>query len=148
MMKPIRVVICGTGNGSHALAGVIASQADTEVCVLTRSLETVERWTQTREVQPLNVIFKDKAGDRPPLSTQAFSITHDPEVAAKNCDLVLLGLPAFGHLPYLTRLGPYLEPGCTIVGLPGQSAFEIDVNQALGSKLQQCVVINLETFPW
>ncbi|NES24510.1 MAG: hypothetical protein F6K41_37780, partial [Symploca sp. SIO3E6] len=47
-----------------------------------------------------------------------------------------------------SRLAPHLEPGCTIVGLPGQSAFEIDVNQALGSKLQQCVVINLETFPW
>ena len=50
----------------------------------------------------------------------------DPAIA-KGCNMIVLVVPAFGHVQYLEALKPYVTPGTTIIGLPGQAGFEFDV---------------------
>ena len=54
-------------------------------------------------------------------------ITADPQKATRDCDLVLLVVPAFAHQKYLEELAPHLQPGTIIVGLPGQPGFDFAV---------------------
>jgi hypothetical protein len=76
------------------------------------------------------------------------SITSDPERAASDCDIILFAIPAPLHRHYLTALAPFLEDGCTIVGLPGQSGFEFEVRDVLEDKVDRCVLMNFDSSPW
>lgn len=146
MTEPIRVLICGTGGGAHALAAV-ASKNGFEVRVLSQSAEKAQRWTEILERQRLTVIGRNgdngagwRAGD--------FTVTHQPATAARGCSLIIFAVPALSHARYLELLEPEIEEGCVIVGLPGQNGFEFEVRQTLGRKLRNCVVMNFESLPW
>src|SRR5258705_7469512 len=146
MTEPIRVLICGTGSGAHALAAV-ASRNGFEVRVLSQTAEKAQRWTEILERQRLTVIGRN--GDNGAgWKASPFTVTHQPATAARGCNLIIFAVPALSHARYLELLEPEIEDGCIIVGLPGQNGFEFEVRQTLGRKLRNCVVMNFESLPW
>lgn len=145
--QSIKIVICGSGAGAHALAGVLSRSADVAVTIFTKSSEKVAQWQAVRRDGPLLVrIHLDQ--DQRELEAGAVDFTDDPVAAAKDCDLLLFAVPAFTHAEYLRRVQAYLPKGCVIMGLPGQNGFEWEVGALLGSRLADHVLINFDSFPW
>ena len=147
MTKPTRVLICGTGSGAHALAAV-GSRNGFDVCVLSQSADKAQRWTETIQRQRLSVVGRIGTNGDGAWQANSFSVTHDPALAARGCDLIIFAVPTFSHERYLELLEPEIRDGCIIVGLPGQNGFEFEVRKALGRKLKNCVVMNFESLPW
>lgn len=148
MADPIRVLICGTGNGAHALAALASQNPRFEVRVLTQSADRAQRWTEIMRRERLTVMVRKGNGNHVAWKANAFMVTDQPDQAARGCDLIIFAVPAFRHLKYLTSLKPYIEDGCVIGGLPGQNGFEFDVRMALGQRLKNCVVMNFDSLPW
>lgn len=149
MNKRTRVLICGAGSGAHALAGMISLRSDMDVRVFVDSAGKACRWRERMNRHPLIVTLRNEASAAPvDIQAKQFSVTHDPEYAAANRDIVLFVLPAFLHLKYMKLLAPHLEEGCVVVGLPGQNGFEFDARDALGSKIGSCILMNFESLPW
>lgn len=148
MTDPIRILICGTGNGAHALAALASKNPRFEVRVLTLSADRAQRWTEIMQRERLTVRVRNGNGNHVSWKANAFMVTDQPEQAARECDLIIFAVPAFRHLKYLTSLEPYIEDGCVIVGLPGQNGFEFDVRMALGQRLKNYVVMNFDSLPW
>jgi ketopantoate reductase len=144
MIKLTRVLICGTGSGAHALAAV-ASRNGFDVCVLSQNAGKAQRWNESLQRQPLAVIGRNGDGA---WMANSFSVTDDPAVAARGCDLIIFAVPTFSHERYLELLKPEIRDGCVIVGLPGQNGFEFEVRNTLGPRLRNCAVINFESLPW
>ena len=148
MTHPIRVLICGAGSSAHVLAAVISANRDAEVSVLTQSPNRAEAWQRSLRDAPMTVLAPAKNHSQVSLTTDLARITSDPEQAARNCDIIIFAIPAFLHRQYLTALEPYIEAGCAIVGLPGQSGFEFEVRNVLGPKVDRCVLMNFDSLPW
>ena len=147
MNEPTRVVICGTGSGAHTLAAV-ASRNGFEVCVLSQNAGRAQRWTESLHSQPLAVVGRNGSNGGSAWKADSFTITHDPAVALRGCDLIIFAVPALSHERYLELLEPHIGDGCIIVGLPGQNGFEFEVRRTLGPRLRNCVVMNFESLPW
>jgi hypothetical protein len=148
MSDPIRVLICGAGNGAHVLAGVISTKPNVDVLVLTRDADRAQRWNRALDSDGLTVTVRKGDSDGVACTTQSFAVTNDPKQAARGRDVIIFAIPAFLHWKYLTLLEPYLEDGCIIVGLPGQNGFEFDVRKALARRLKNYVVMNFDSLPW
>ena len=148
MTEPIRVLICGTGSGAHALAAVASTKPGVEVRVLTRSADKAHRWTDIMRTSRLTVIGRNGENGGRGWKANSFMVTDRPEQAARGCDLIVFAMPAFAHSSYFSLLEPEISEGSTIIGLPGQNGFEFAAREALGPKLRNCVVINFESLPW
>ncbi len=148
MSAPIRVLICGTGNGAHVLAGMISTKPNVDVLVLTRDADRAQRWNCALNSDGLTVTVRNGDSDRVVCTTQSFTVTNDPKQAARGRDVIIFAIPAFLHWKYLTLLEPYLENGCILIGLPGQNGFEFDVRKALARRPKNYVVMNFDSLPW
>lgn len=148
MTDAIRVLICGTGSGAHTLAAVASTKPGVEVRLLSQCPDKAHRWTEIMQSNRLSVIGRNGHSDHVLWKSPPFMVTHQPEQAARGCDLIIIAVPAFSHAKYLALLEPHIEEGCTIVGLPGQNGFEFEVRRALGARLKECTVINFESLPW
>lgn len=141
----LRVLVCGTGAASHVLACLISAQPDVELCVYTRSPQKARAWTDIARHGRLTTTTGGKRGE---VVSRPFSVTIDPEQAARGTDLVIVSLPAFAHHSYLSALSPYLERGCVIVGLPGQCGFDFELRKTLGDRQREFTVLDFATLPW
>jgi hypothetical protein len=148
MTHPIRVLICGAGSSAHVLAAVLSAKTEAEVSVLTQNVSRADAWQQSISKVPMTVFDRTVGHDHRALTAESVLITSDPQRAARGCDIILFAIPAFLHGPYLTALEPYIEEGCAIVGLPGQSGFEFEVRNILGPKADRCVLMNFDSLPW
>ena len=148
MTQPIRVLICGTGSGGQTLAGMISARPGVEVRVFTQNADKARDWEKIMESDRLEVTVRKGRGEQVAFKANSFTVTNEPELAARGCDLILLAVPAFLHWKYLTLLEPYLEEGCVLVGLPGQNGFEFDVRKVLGPGLENYILMNFESLPW
>lgn len=148
MADPIRVLICGTGSGAHALAAMASANPEFEVRVLSQCTEKAQRWKEMMRQQPLTIVGRNGHNRVVPRQASTFMVTSDPEQGARGCSLIVIAVPAFSHARYLELLEPQLKAGSVIVGLPGQNGFEFEVRKTLGQKLRDCVVMNFESLPW
>ena len=148
MSDLIRVLICGTGNGAHALAGILSTRPNVEVVVLSQNTDKVHRWRNLMQRGPFTVTARQKGCERVEYTAKPFTVTDQPDQAARGCDIIIFVVAAFQHGKYLTALEPYIEDGCLIVGLPGQNGFEFDVRKALGPRLKNCSIMNFDSLPW
>lgn len=148
MTHPIRVLICGAGSSAHVLAAVLSARQEAQVSVLTQDPTRADAWQKSIDASPMTVFDRIERYGQKTLTADSVLITSDPELAARNCDIVLFAIPAFLHRTYLTALEPYIENGCTVVGLPGQSGFEFEVRGILGEKADQCILMNFDSLPW
>lgn len=148
MTDRIRVLICGTGSGAHALAATASTNPGFEVRVLSQNADKARRWTAIKQRERLTVLGRNGQTNQVILRANSFMVTDQPQAAARGCDLIIFAVPAFAHSRYLDLLAPNIEEGCIIIGLPGQNGFEFDLSKALGTKLRNCVVMNFESLPW
>jgi hypothetical protein len=148
MTDRIRVLICGTGSGGHTLAGILSTKPGVEVRILTQSADKAQRWAEIMHSERLTVTVRNGQDNWVAWQANSFTITDQPEQAARGCDIIIFAVPAFSHSRYLALLEPYVEEGCVIAGLPGQNGFEFDVRKALGRRLKDCIVMNFESLPW
>ena len=123
------MLLCGTGSGAHAFAGIASSPKGTEVRVLSLYKDEEKLW---------NAAMKGKD----------LLVTNNPEDAMRDVDIVVFVLPASAHQVYFDFLKPYIKPGTILVGLPGGPGFEFQVHHVLGETGRQCTIMNFESSPW
>ncbi len=97
-----RVCICGGGSLGHVCAGVLSSQTDVKVNILTQH---PENWTH-------HITVKDLHGKI--YSGTLSTISDNAQEAVSNCDIVFLCLPGFAIENTLETLKPYI--GNKIIG--------------------------------
>ena len=144
----IKLLICGSGNGAHAFAGIASSHPGTEVRVLSLYQDEAERWSKIMQTTDLEITCNRRDQDPSIISSKPALITKNPEKAVRGVDIIAFVLPAFAHQVFLEALKPYIEPGVIIVGLPGASGLEFQVRGILGDKANSCTVMNFESLPW
>ncbi len=97
-----RICICGGGSLAHVCASLLSSQPEVEVNIFTRKPEL---WSHQLEVTDLN----GKA-----YKGELTIISNNPEVALKNCSIILLCLPGFAIESTLMNIKPFV--GYAVVG--------------------------------
>ena len=144
----VRVVVCGGGGGTHVVAGMASSRPDFDVIVLVLKGDKAERWTEIMRDDDFTVTVKSPTKqDQYIIQSKPSKVTNDPR-DAKNCDVIILCVPAFAHAQYLEALKQYVKPGVVLVGLPGQAGFEFEVRKYWGDIVNQCVILTYDTLPW
>ena len=144
----IKLLICGSGNGAHAFAGIASSLKDTEVRVLSLYQDEAERWSAAMQKNDLQVNLHRKGTELTSVKSKPALVTKNPEDAMRDVDILVFMLPAFAHQVFLDTLKPYIKPGTIIVGLPGKPGFEFQIRHVLGETGRQCTIMNFETLPW
>lgn len=97
-----RICICGGGSLAHVCAGVLSSQPEVEVNIFTRKPES---WSHQIDVTDIN--GKEYKGE-------LTIISNNPEIALKNCNIILLCLPGFAIESTLMNIKPFV--GNAVVG--------------------------------
>lgn len=120
----VKVCICGGGSQSHISAGVIGSNPDYEVSILTRH---PEKWSHE---------FKTVDLDGKEYKAHLETITADPGEVIPNSDIVLIALPGFAIKDVLTKIAPFCTPNHIIGCVFGGSGFFIAVQQILGKEVE------------
>lgn len=148
MEEPLRILVCGGGNGAHTLAGTAASLPGTEVNVLTLFADEAERWTSVLGGESILVeaIYND--GSTGEIRGKPRLITKDPEKAMEGVNVVFFVVPAFAHKQYFDEIAHFIKPNTVVVGMPGQAGFEFQALNCLKQAANKCAIISLESLPW
>lgn len=144
----MKVVICGGGNAAHAFAGVATTRDNLEPTVLTLFGDEAERWTNAMKETGFTVKKHKDSGETEDITSKPFVVTKDPKVALENCDVIVIASPSFAHKSFLEAIQPYVKPGMSIVGCPGYSGFELQVDHFLGENSKKCTLVSFETLPY
>ena len=148
MAKPLKVCVCGGGNGAHVIAGLAASRENTEVNVLTLFQDEAQRWSKALESSEMIIKVTNKDGSTTEVKSKPAAVSKDPSAVVPGCDIVILIVPAFAHEEYLKTVAPYIDKKTVIVGLPGQPGFEYQCMNILGEISSQITIMSFETLPW
>lgn len=148
MAKPLKICICGGGNGAHVMAAYAASREETEVNVLTLFKDEAERWSKAIEKSDMVVTVTNKDGSTSEVKSKPAVVSKDPAVAVPGSDILILIVPAFAHEEYLKAVAPHIDKKTVIVGLPGQPGFEYQCMSLLGELAPQITIMSFETLPW
>ncbi|XP_060072885.1 opine dehydrogenase-like [Ylistrum balloti] len=143
-ISPLKVVVCGGGNGAHVFSTLASTRADTHVSVLTIFEDEAERWTQTMK-SDMVVSFPAESIQ---LKSKPSLITKDPAVVIPEADVIVIVVPSYAHGPVLQAILPYCRPNTFIVGMPGHPGLDFQFTHIFGSKAKQCTLAVLETLPW
>lgn len=146
--EDIKLLICGSGNGAHAFAGIASSLQGTEVRVLSLYQDEAERWNTNMQIKDLEVVLHRKGQDATSVTSKPSMVTKSARDAMRDVDIVVFVLPAFAHQVFLDALKPYIKPGTVLVGMPGEPGFEFQVRHVLGETGRRCTVMNFESLPW
>jgi len=80
-------------------------------------------------VEAKNEIFKGKPN----------VITHLPELAIPDADIVLMIVPAFAHESICRQIAPFLKQGAFVGAIPGPGAFDLLAKHTLGDTVAEKV---------
>ena len=144
----VKLLICGSGNGAHAFAGIASSLKGTDVRVLSLYKDEAERWNAAIQKNDLEVTFHRKGKESTLIVSRPSLVTKNSEEAVRDVDMVVFVLPAFAHQIFLDALKSHIKPGTILVGLPGEPGFEFQARNALGDAGRQCTIMNFESLPW
>ena len=147
-LDSIKLVICGSGNGAHAFAGIASSLKGTDVRVLTLSRERAARWNAALQKRNLEITLHRKGKEQTRIVSKPVLVTNNPSKAMENVDLLVLVQRAADHRGYLEVLKPYSTPGTIVVGLPGCPGFEFEARHVLSDIVELCTIMNFESLPW
>jgi len=143
-----KLLICGSGNGAHAFAGIASSLKGTDVRVLSVYQDEAERWSAAMQKKELEVTLHRKGKEPSYIVSKPALVTKNPEDAVRDVDIVVFFLPAFECRGYLEALQPHITAGTIIAGLPGHPGFEFQARDLLGDTGRQCTIMNFESSPW
>ena len=104
-LDSIKLVICGSGNGAHAFAGIASSLKGTDVRVLTFSRERAARWNAAlHKFRNLEITLHRKGNEQTRIVSKPVLVTNNPSKAMENVDLLVLVQRAADHRGYLEVL--------------------------------------------
>ena len=142
------MLICGSGNGAHAFAGIASSLKGTDVRVLSLYQDEAERWSAAMQKKDLEITLNQKGKDPTRIVSKPALVTKNPGDAVRDVDIVVFSLPAFEYRGYLEALLPHIKAGIIIVGLPGHPGFDFQARDLLKDSGRQCTIMNFESSPW
>ena len=148
MARPLKVCVCGGGNGAHVMAGLAASREETEVNVLTLFKDEAERWNKAIEKKEMEIEVTNKDGTTSVVKAKPALVSKDPAAVIPGSDILILIVPAFAHEEYLKAVASHIDKKTVIVGLPGQPGFEYQCMSILGEISTQITIMSFETLPW
>ncbi|KAH3694840.1 opine dehydrogenase-like [Dreissena polymorpha] len=147
MDTPIRILICGGGNGAHTISALASSRPNVEVNVLTLFADEALRWKTALGDDHIVIKAHYSDGTQGEIRGKPRLITNDPAEAMKDVDVVFFVVPAFAHKQYFEAIQNYINNDTIIVGMPGQAGFEF---QALSSMKRpgHSAILSLDSMPW
>lgn len=140
-----RILVCGSGNTAHVLAGLLSADPAFEVRLFTQNAGKAARWREAVAEGDLVVIQGINGHAREAARAGRVLVSADPAIA-RGCDLIFTAVTAFVLGDYLERLAPHIADGAVLVGFPGQGGFEYEVSQHLAGR--PIVVMNFDSAPW
>ena len=139
------ILICGCGNGMHALLPMAIENFGCRVKVYTPFADEADRLNET--LHRTGGIRTCGCSQSPRCSP--FLATADAQRAALDTDMVLMVLPAFAHGDVLRQLAPYLHDGIIVGAMPARSGLEFQACRILTDvNLGSFTVFGLQTLPW
>ena len=142
------MLICGSGNGAHVLAGIASSLKGTDVRVLNLYNDEAEHWSAAIQQKEFDVTVHSIGEEPKHILSKPARLKEEPENTIRDVDIVVLMLPESAHQFYLEALRPHIKPGAIIVGLPGYPGFDREARHILGDTGRQCTIMNFESVPW
>ena len=121
MRRIEKICICGGGGLGHTCIGVLSSQPNLEISLLTGH---PEKWEHDIHVHTPN---------RTILEGHIKTISQEPQDVVPQADLVLLCLPAYLIEKTLLQIRPYLQANTIVGAIVGNSGFFIFSHQLLPS---------------
>ena len=144
----IKLLICGSGSGAHALAGIASSLKGTDVRVFNCYKDKAERWSAAMQKKELEVTLHRKGKEPSHIFSKPTLVTKNPDDAMQDVDIEVLVLPANAHSVCLEVLKPHLQPGTIVVGLPGSPGFAFQAQHVLGDTNKRSTIMHFESLPW
>ena len=141
-------MICGSGKGAHAFAGIASSLKGAAVRVLSLYQDEAERWSAAMQKKDLEVTLHQNGKDPTRIVSKPALVTKNAKDAIQGIHVVVFVLPALEYRDYLEALKPHIKAGTIIVGLPGYPGFEYQARDLLGDTGRQCTIMNFELLPW
>ena len=124
------IAVCGMGNLGHVYAGLLSARSDVRVHVLVSSEDRAGEIRQGLEAEGGIRVHRDE-GDiigRPEI------VTHQPEIAIKDADLVILCVPSHCHLPLLQKVVPWMKDGDYLTCAPSWGGFNWKAQTVLNER--------------
>jgi hypothetical protein len=140
--QPGSLVICGGGNGGHALAVVASVNGNAPVDWLVGSDERATLLAANLARSGLRA-----TGVISGVADRLRTITADPSAVIPDASLILIVVPAFCHTGVLDRIAPFLRRDAAVGCLPTRGGFEFDAGR-LRRGPEGPTIFGLQTLPW
>lgn len=141
---PRSVLICGGGNGGHALSVVLSQHAEVRVDWLVGSDAKAALLTEKVARNGLRA-----TGVVTGTADRLHTITADPAEVVPNADLILITVPAYCHAGVLERIAPHVRSTAAVGCLPTRGGFEFDARRLRWEDEDEGpVIFGLQTLPW
>jgi opine dehydrogenase len=116
MGKNLKVAVMGGGNSAHTMAADIAlGGLEVNLCDLPVFQRNIQEVMETRRIEKVgSAATRGKTG-----IAELNKATTDIPDAVKNVDVVMLAIPAYGHMEFFQSLLGSLEEGQIVIVLPG-----------------------------
>ena len=93
----IKLLISGSGNGAHALAGIASSLKRTYVRVFNCYKDKAKRWSAAMQKKDFEVTLHRKGKEPSHVLSKPALVTNNPDDAMQDVDIVVIVLPANAH---------------------------------------------------
>lgn len=117
----MKICICGGGHLGHVCAGVLASQDNVELNILSRNSSV---WSNTIKI--VDIYLREYYG-------KVNLITSNPEDAIKGADIILLCLPGYAIEETLRSIKPYLKQNQLVGSIVSSTGFFFIAHEVLGT---------------
>ena len=109
-MKKYNICICGGGNISHALAGMLSKREHT-INILTGQ---PDKWNYQITTN-INTSTKKST-----FISHLNKISVNPKIVLKNIDIVIIASPIMAYDDILNNIKSYLRPNMILISIPGR----------------------------
>lgn len=145
-LRNSRVLVVGGGNASHvfvARCGNLDIRCDWLTTLEGEADKLKAALSESKGVTAINTKTGEKWFGCPG------KVSGDPAEVVPNAKLIIMTLPAFAQEPTLKLIGPYVDAGACIGGIPGGAALDVVIEESLGvEKARTCTLFGARTLPW
>jgi len=127
--------ICGGGNIAHSLIGLLGSNSEHKIRLLTRK---PEKWDN--QIRVINREGNDLIGE-------IDLISDDPALLIPECDLIILALPSQARACLIKQIAPFVSKDTWIGSFPGMGNFELICHKYLPLKEKNIRVFASQRVP-
>jgi len=143
--KECRVLLCGAGNATHDLIGMLAAKdhADREVVVDVFTMGSFDRFAAGNQAPQNNGIVQVSTFDGRELVGRVNMVSNDASQCVPAADVVLLVLHSLATEPYLRAIQPHLKRGAIVANLSARFGFYLCARQVFGFETGQSATVDI-----